>query len=136
MLINLMAINENEDLIIDLPYMKFSNHFVTLSELLIEWTEPVQVYGYISSTLVDRNAFNPKQQIFHINKQSGSNYTFIAPTPFLEYKIQCLDLESSVFKIHIYDKDKNKIKNSIKGVYLTLVITDARIQYIYSRKTN
>ena len=29
MLINLMAIYKNEDLIIDLPYMKFSNHFVT-----------------------------------------------------------------------------------------------------------
>ena len=64
MLINLMAINKNEDLIIDLPYMKFSNHYVTLTELFIEWTEPVHAYGYISSTLVDRNAFNPKQQIF------------------------------------------------------------------------
>ena len=57
MFINLMAINKNEDLIIDLPYMKFSNHFIKLTELFIEWTEPVHAYGYISSTLVDRNAF-------------------------------------------------------------------------------
>ena len=74
--------------------------------------------------------------IFHINKQSGSNNTFTSPTPFLEYKIQCLDLESSVFKIHIYDKDKNKIRNCVKGVYLTLIIFDARVQYLHSRKAN
>ena len=74
MLINLMATNENDDLKIDLPYMKFSNHFVTLTELFIEWTEPVQVYGFISSTLVDRNAFNPKQQIFQFCQEQPSIY--------------------------------------------------------------
>ena len=84
---------------------------------------------YFAQKFLHENLFNFKR-IYYFHPD------FHETAPFLEYKIQCLDLESSVFKIHIYDKDKNKIKNSIKGVYLTLVITDARIQYIYSRKTN
>ena len=83
MLINLMAINKNEDLIIDLPYMKFSNHYVTLTELFIEWTEPVHAYGYISSTLVDRNAFNNKQQILQLGQEQLSIYLYRTPTHFL-----------------------------------------------------
>ena len=112
MLINLMAINENEDLIIDLPYMKFSNHFVTLSELFIEWTEPVQVYGFISSSLVDRNAFNPKQQIFQFCQEQPSIYLYRTPTHFQTYKIQRTELETAEFKLRISEKEHlSKIKN-------------------------
>ena len=137
MLIHLQGQVKNDTINFDLPAVNFRRgQNVAVAECGIEWSNTGRYTGEITSTLVDKSPCNPKQQIFHINKQSGSNYSFITPTPFLEYKIQCLDLESSVFKIHIYDKDKNKIKNSIKGVYLTLVITDARIQYIYSRKTN
>ena len=82
MLVNLMAINKKEDLIINLPYMKFTNHYVRLSEIFIEWSEPVQVYGYISSTLVDRNAFNPKQQIFQFCQEQPSIYLYRTPTHF------------------------------------------------------
>ena len=60
--------------------MKFSNHLVTVSELFIEWTEPVQVYGFISSTLVDRNAYNPKQKIFQFCQEQPSNHLYRTPT--------------------------------------------------------
>ena len=125
MLINLMAINENEDLIIDLPYMKFSNHFVTLSELFIEWTEPVQVYGFISSSLVDRNAFNPKQQIFQFCQEQPSIYLYRTPTHFQTYKIQRTELETAEFKLRISEKEH---LSKIKKIFLQLNITDAGIQ--------
>ena len=125
MLINLMAVNENEDLIIDLPYMKFSNHFVTLSELFIEWTEPVQVYGFISSSLVDRNAFNPKQQIFQFCQDQPSIYLYRTPTHFQTYKIQRTELETAEFKLRISEKEH---LSKIKNIFLQLNITDAGIQ--------
>ena len=125
MLINLMAINENEDLIIDLPYMKFSNHFVTLSELFIEWTEPVQVYGFISSSLVDRNAFNPEQQIFQFCQEQPSIYLYRTPTHFQTYKIQRTELETAEFKLRISEKEH---LSKIKNIFLQLNITDAGIQ--------
>ena len=137
MLIHLEGVVENDNIIFDLPQVYFQQgQSVSVAEIGLNWCKSERLYGEITSTLVDKSPCNPKQQIYHINKPTGSNYSFDTPTHFLEYKIQCLDLQSSVFKIHIYDKDKNKIKNSIKGVYLTLVITDARVQYIYSRKTN
>ena len=137
MLIHLEGQVENDNIIFDLPQVYFQQgQSVSVAEIGLKWCKSERLHGEITSTLVDKSPCNPKQQIYHINKPSGSNYFFDTPTHFLEYKIQCLDLKSSVFKIHIYDKDKNKIKNSIKGVYLTLVITDARVQYIYSRKTN
>ena len=120
-----MAINENEDLIIDLPYMKFSNHFVKLSELFIEWTEPVQVYGFISSSLVDRNAFNPKQQIFQFCQEQPSIYLYRTPTHFQTYKIQRTELETAEFKLRISEKE---YLSKIKNIFLQLNITDAGIQ--------
>ena len=125
MLINLMATNENDDLRIDLPYMKFSNHFVTLTELFIEWTEPVQVYGFISSTLVDRNAFNPKQQIFQFCQEQPSIYLYRTPTHFQTYKIQRTELETAEFKLRISEKEH---LSKIKNIFLQLNITDAGIQ--------
>ena len=105
--------------------MKFSNHFVTLTELFIEWTEPVQVYGFISSTLVDRNAFNPKQQIFHFCQEQPSIYLYRTPTHFQTYKIQRTELETAEFKLRIQEK-ANLAK--IKNIFLQLNITDAGIQ--------
>ena len=137
MLIHLQGQVQNDVIQFNTPQVYFRRgQNVAVAEIEIEWGKTQRFTGEITSTLVDKSPCNPKQQIYHINKPSGSNYTFDTPTPFLEYKIQCLDLKSSVFKINVYDKDKIKIKNCVKGVYLTLVISDARLQYINSRKTN
>ena len=125
MLINLEATNKNENLIIDLPYMKFKNHNVTLTELFIEWIEPVKVFGFISSTLVDRNSFNPRQQIFQFCQEQPSTHLHRTPTHFQTYKIQRTELETAEFKIEIQEKAK---LSKIKSIFLQLNITDAGIQ--------
>ena len=137
MLIHLDGIVENDAILFDLPQVYFrQGQTVAIAEIGIDWGRTGRFTGEITTSLVDKSPCNPKQQIYHINKTAGSNYTFDTPTHFLEYKIQCLDLNASFFKINIYDKDKKKIKNSIKGVYLTLIISDAGLQYINPRKTN
>ena len=137
MLIHLQGQVENENIHFDLPQVYFrQGQTVAVAEIGIEWSKTGRFSGEITTSLVDKSPCNPKQQIYHINKASGSNYTFDTPTHFLEYKIQCLDLNSSVFKIHIYDKDKKKIRNCVQGVYLTLIIFDARVQYINPKKAN
>ena len=137
MLIHLQGQVQNDVIQFNTPQVYFRRgQNVAVAEIEIEWGKTQRFTGEITSTLVDKSPCNPKQQIYHINKPSGSNYTFDTPTPFLEYKIQCLDLNSSVFKINLYDKDKNKIRNCVQGVYLTLVISDARLQYINPRKAN
>ena len=136
MLIHLQGQVENENIHFDLPQVYFrQGQTVAVAEIGIDWSKTGKFSGEIITSLVDKSPCNPKQQIYHINKPSGSNYFYDTPTHFLEYKIQCLDLKSSVFKIHVYDKDNFKIRNCVKGVYLTLKIFDARLQYINPRKT-
>ena len=125
MLLNLVATNKNEDLILDLPYMKFTNHNVEVTELFIEWKEPTQTYGFIASSLVDRNPFNPKQQIFQFCQEQASIYMFRSPTHFQTYKIQITDLQTAEFKIQLREKTKLE---KIKSIFLQLKITDAGIQ--------
>ena len=85
----------------------------------------------ITSSLVDKSPSNPKQQLLNIYQKAESNYSSYTPTQLAEYKIQCLDLKSSVFKIEIFSYDKTgKIlerKNILKRINLTLLISDARI---------
>lgn len=85
----------------------------------------------ITSSLVDKSPSNPKQQILNIYQKAESNYSSYTPTQLAEYKIQCLDLKSSVFKIEIFSYDKTgKIlerKNILKRINLTLIISDARV---------
>ena len=88
-------------------------------------------HALISSSLVDKSPSNPKQQILNIYQKAESNYSSYTPTQLAEYKIQCLDLKSSVFKIEIFSYDKTgKIlerKNILKRINLTLIISDARV---------
>ena len=88
-------------------------------------------HALITSSLVDKSPSNPKQQILNIYQKAESNYSSHTPTQLAEYKIQCLDLKSSVFKIEIFSYDKTgKIlerKNILKRINLTLLISDARV---------
>ena len=124
MLINLEGTNHNEDLIFRLPYFQFENNEVSLTELFIKWKSPITTYGYISSTLVDKNALNPYQNIF-VFSQKNESFLHCKPTQIQSYKIQRRELQSSEFKIHISEKDK---LNKIEKIFLQLKITDAGIQ--------
>ena len=85
----------------------------------------------ITSSIVDKSPSNPKQQILNIYQKAESNYSSYTPTHLSEYKIQCLDLKSSVFKIEVFSYDKTgktlERKNILKRINLTLLISDARI---------
>ena len=136
MLIHLEGQVNNDVINFDLPQVYFrQGQTVAVAEIGIDWSNTGRFSGEITTSLVDKSPCNPKQQIYHINKPSGSNYTFETPTHLLEYKIQCLDLKSSVFKISLYNTDKISILNIVKGVYLTLLISDAGLQSIHKRTT-
>ena len=125
MLINLEATNENENLILQLPYLVFKNSNVTLTELFIKWKTATTVNGFISTTLVDKNSFNPKQIIFLFCQEKESVYLHCKPTQFQTYKIQRTELQSAEFKINISDKEKLK---KIEKIFIQLKITDAGLQ--------
>ena len=124
MLINLVAENQNEDLMIRLPYFQFKNNDIAVTELFIKWKSHVTTHGYISSTLVDKNALNPDQIIFWFSQENES-YLHCKPTQLQSYKIQRTELQSSEFKIHISEKEN---LTKIENIFLQLKITDAGIQ--------
>ena len=124
MLLNLEASNDNEDLIISLPYLIFDNHYVSVTELFIKWKTPITTSGYISSTLVDKNSLNPKQIIFMFCQEKES-YLHCKPTQLQTYKIQRTELQTSEFKLLISEKEKLQ---KIDKIFLQLKLTDARIQ--------
>lgn len=139
MLIHLKG-HVNDDVIeFDLPQIYFKRgQTISVAYIEIDWRigHKRMFHGEIISTLVDKSPCNPKQQIYRIHKEAGSNYTCDTPTHFLHYKIQCLDLKSSVFKINVYGQDENKIFKSVRGIYLILFIADAGFQCSTQRKTN
>ena len=133
MLIHLEGTVTDDVINFDLPQVYFKQgQIVSVLEIMLDYRQSIQnLHGYISSSLVDKSACNPKQQIFNFHQTWVSNFTQFSPTHLMHYKIQCLDLNSSVFKIHFFTWTKNlkrkNVKNLIERVYLTLKITDARI---------
>ena len=125
MLINLEARHFEGTLILQLPYLSFRNNCVALTELLIKWKTSTKTDGYLSSTLVDKNSFNPKQMIFMFAQNEGSNYTYRKPTQFQTYKIQRTELQTAEFKIHLSETEKLA---NIEKIFFQLKITDAGIQ--------
>ena len=133
MLIHLEGTVTDDVINFDLPQVYFKQgQIVSVREIMLDYRQSIQnLHGYISSSLVDKSPCNPKQQIFNFHQTWVSNFTQFTPTHLLQYKIQCLDLNSSVFKIHFFTWTKNikrkNVKNLIERVYLTLEITDARL---------
>ena len=133
MLIHLEGTVTDDVINFDLPQVYFKQgQIVSVLEITLDYRQSIQnLHGYISSSLVDKSPCNPKQQIFNFHQTWVSNFTQFTPTHLLQYKIQCLDLNSSVFKIHFFTWTKNikrkNVKNLIERVYLTLEITDARL---------
>ena len=125
MLINLEARHFEGTLILQLPYLSFRNNCVALTELLIKWKTSTKTDDYLSSTLVDKNSFNPKQMIFMFAQNEGSNYTYRKPTQFQTYKIQRTELQTAEFKIHLSETEKLA---NIEKIFFQLKITDAGIQ--------
>ena len=133
MLIHLEGTVKDKIAEFDLPQLYFKQG-QTVAVIDVHFLLKPQVRHFqalITSSLVDKSPSNPKQQILNIYQKAESNYSSYTPTQLAEYKIQCLDLKSSVFKIEIFSYDKTgKIlerKNILKRINLTLLISDARI---------
>ena len=136
MLINLHSkkIN-NGEIEFDLPTVYFNrNNTVYVTELFIKWKSSVsKIYGYISSSLIDKCPVNLDQQLLFFYHNKISHFTYWSPTQIHEYKIQCLALKSSVFKIVLSgkeekeEKESEKITDNIEKIYIQIKINGSRI---------
>ena len=124
MIINLIGTVENTIINFDLTPVYFEkNQYVHVNQIAIAWKKPqVEVFGTISSTLVDLSSVNLDQQIIFFHQHHQSKYLHYSPTHVAKYKIQCPSLQASVFNISLPEK------HEIEKIYLQLEITNARIQ--------
>ena len=123
MIINLIGTVENTTINFDLTPVYFEkNQYVHVNEMAIQWKNPqMEVFGAISSTLVDLSSVNLNQQIIFFHQHHQSKYLYYSPTHVAKYKIQCPSLQASVFNISLPEK------HEIEKIYLQLEITNARI---------
>ena len=123
MIINLIGTVENTIINFDLTPVYFEkNQYVHVNEIAIAWKKPqVEVFGTISSTLVDLSSVNLDQQIIFFHQHHQSKYLYYSPTHVAKYKIQCPSLQASVFNISLSEK------HEIEKIYVQLEITNARI---------
>ena len=119
MIINLKGKIINDHVEFDLPPLYFQeNHFVHVNFIFIRWNRKVDnLYGEITSSLIDRTPFNQRQQIVKFAQQNKSDFLLFTPTHLSKYKIQCPSLQSSVFNISISEK------HEIREIQLQLEIT-------------
>ena len=123
MIINLVGTVENTNIHFDSTPVYFEkNQYVNVNEMAIQWkNSQKEVYGTISSTLVDLSSVNLDQQIIFFHQHHQSKYLYYSPTHVAKYKIQCPSLQASVFNISLSEK------HEIEKIYLQLEITNARI---------
>ena len=128
MLINLWLTPIHNELKFDLPPIVFKQgQGVCISHLFIQFSKQTKSPAVIlQSTLIDKSSLNPTQQLLFAYSPGFQKRFDFTPTHKEYYKIQCLDFQSSEFKL--VDSDNNKLIN-IEKIYIQLDI-DERIQPI------
>ena len=123
MLIDLWLKPEKNTLNFDFPPTDFNRtQKVCVSQLFIQWKKPVQNCTLaLSSTLIDKSTFNPKQQLLFVYQKGRSQFLDYTPTHKKYYKIQCFDLASSQFEIRNIDNTKLEI---IEKIYIQLEVIE------------
>lgn len=110
----------------DFPMVYFSQHdYVCLTHLFIRYERNVDnVNGYISSTLIDKSPINPRQELLFFYHKEKTEFFNHSPTHLAEYKIQCNNLQSSLFRFHLSEADKsfNFREKKIAKVYIQLKV--------------
>ena len=108
----------------DLPSFNTQKLYVAVSQLVIEFENNVDAgLITISSTLVDLNSANPKQQICTFFHDGQSRFAVYQPTRLVYYKMNCSNSFDAFTKIQLTEERK------IKKVYLQLdICSDARFQ--------
>lgn len=125
MLINIYRSDLNSaDEFNNFPYFDTHKRNVGVSQLVIEFENKLPA-GMItlSSTLVDLNSANPKQQICTFFHDGQSRFAIYQPTRLVYYKMNCYNSFDAFTKIQLTEERK------IKKIYLQLdICTDARLQ--------
>ena len=108
MILNLTGkIKNNEIHFENIPLYFSNNQNVRALYIGIEWDAPVDnVFGYLSSSLIDQSPINQNQELTRFHHNNGSNYTLHAPAHPAVYKVQCNSLFSSVFQLHLSKQHK------------------------------
>ena len=92
-----------------LPHYDLPNHEVALTQLFIEFSEPVHNQFFVlSSTLVDKNDTNRKQELFSFFVGKTTKYVCYTPTRLSWYKMQISSTDHSVFKLSGLTSEKIK----------------------------
>lgn len=123
MIIHLKGQARNEILEFDLMNLYFnSNSTVAVTEICIQYSDYVDdLCGSIETTLIERSAVNPKQEIVKFaHFQPVKNFLF-TPTHLSHYKIQLTDLKTSVFKISHFEQHQTE---KIRQISLKLQINE------------
>ena len=109
------------DGLINLPYFQTTPRiYVAVSSVIIKFEKAYKGLVTLTSTLVDLNSNNPKQQIctFLADESATVVYT---PTRLVKYKSNCCTSFDAFVKIELESQRK------IQKVYLQLEIFDARL---------
>ena len=77
---------------IEIPtvYLDSLKYTVSIRNILLDLNHYItdEVYISLHTTAIDRNSFNPDQEIFSFLAQPGSNFIFYEPYKLREYIIQ------------------------------------------------
>ena len=123
MLIHLTGKIKNDYIEFDLVNLPIhQNSSVSVAQLSIHYKEIVKnVCGTIHTTLIERSGLNPLQEILSFSHNGPIKNLLFTPTHFLWYKIQLVDLKTSVFKISHCERDQT---NKISKINLKLLLNE------------
>ena len=110
--------NQIEFDLVNLPLHQISS--VSVAQLSIQYDELVKdVCGSIHTTLIERSGLNPLQELLSFGHTGPVKHFLYTPTRLLWYKIQLVDLKTSVFKITHCEPEQTK---KISKINLKLLI--------------
>ena len=123
MIIHLKGKVRNNTCEFDLMNLYFNaNSTVAVTEICIQYSDYIKdVCGSIETTLIERSAANPRQEIVKFaHFQPVKNFLF-TPTHLSHYKIQLTDLKTSLFKIFHFEQQQTE---KIREISLKLEINE------------
>ena len=110
--------NQIEFDLVNLPLHQ--NSSVTVAQMSIQYDKVVKdVCGSIHTTLIERSGLNPFQELLSFGHTGPVKHFLYTPTRLLWYKIQLVDLKTSVFKISHCEPDQTR---KISKIHLKLLI--------------
>ncbi len=116
---------------IEIPtvYLDSLKYTVSIRNILLDLNHYItdEVYISLHTTAIDRNSFNPDQEIFSFLAQPGSNFIFYEPYKLREYIIQRRYVHSSEFTLRVNCQHPENFE--LKSVEFILELKrDARVQ--------